>query len=73
MVKSKIYKELTEEQLSEIVKDLYGTEAEITHYSILKGGLFNTTYYLITDKDDKGVVLRVAPVNKHYCLSLKRI
>lgn len=72
MVKSKIYKELTEEQLSEIVKDLYGTEAEITHYSILKGGLFNTTYYLITDKDDKGVVLRVAPVNKHLLFEFEK-
>lgn len=59
---SKLYKELTKEQLLKIIENNFNES--IFKYNLLKGGLFNTTY-LITLKDEKKLVLRVGPVNTH--------
>ena len=61
---SQIYKELTKNEIEKIAVDLYGNDSEITECRLLKGGLFNTTYYLTTNADKAGIVLRTAPVKK---------
>jgi len=72
MSKSKIYKELTNEEIHSIVIDLYGTNTLINYYNILKGGLFNTTYFIKTDKDINPIVVRVAPVNQHLLFEFEK-
>jgi len=62
---SRIYKELSSMEIDRVITDLYGNNTKITECRIMKGGLFNTTYYIATDADAAGIVLRVAPVNKH--------
>jgi aminoglycoside phosphotransferase (APT) family kinase protein len=68
---SKIYKELEFSDLQKIVKDLHGETAVITKHHILKGGLFNTTYFIKTNCNN-GLVLRVAPINKHLLLEFEQ-
>ena len=72
MSKSKIYKEITYAELNKIVMDLYGTNTTIIHHNVLKGGLFNTTYFIKTNKDENGIVVRVAPVNQHLLFEFEK-
>jgi aminoglycoside phosphotransferase (APT) family kinase protein len=72
MSKSRIYKEITADDINKISKDLYGSDTSVLEYSILKGGLFNTTYYVKTDKDDDGIVVRVGPVNRHLLFEFEK-
>jgi aminoglycoside phosphotransferase (APT) family kinase protein len=72
MTRSKIYKELKEEELNKIVTDLFGAKTKISRYNILKGGLFNTTYFIKTNMDKNGVVLRVSPVNQHLLFEFEK-
>lgn len=72
MSKSKIYKEITSEEINMIIMDLYGTNTDILHHNVLKGGLFNTTYFVKTNKDENGMVLRVAPVNQHLLFEFEK-
>lgn len=72
MSKSKIYKELNENEIKKIVFDLYGNKEGITNYKILKGGLFNTTYFVKTKNDDNGIVIRVSPVNQHLLFEFEK-
>lgn len=72
MAKSRIYEEITIHQISKIVKDLYGTGVKEISYNILKGGLFNTSYFVKTDIEEKGIVLRVAPINKHLLFEFEK-
>lgn len=58
-----IYKELESNELQKIVADLYGNCAKIKESTILKGGLYNTTYLVKSDYGD--IVIRVGPVNTH--------
>lgn len=59
--KSSIFKELTRQELSEIVGAQFHTNQFSS--SILSGGMFNTTYFL--EVDCKKHVLRAGPVNRH--------
>jgi aminoglycoside phosphotransferase (APT) family kinase protein len=65
MASSKIYKELTREEIIKVVSDLFGNDIRIVDCSLLKGGVFNTTYLVKTNSDRNGIVLRVAPINRH--------
>lgn len=59
---SNIYKELTENEIKNIVKKFFNDN--LLEYRLLKGGLFNTTYFLQFENNKK-YVLRVGPVNRH--------
>lgn len=72
MSSSKIYEEITKEQLCTIAIDLYGTDTTLTRCHILKGGLFNTTYFVKTNHDKNGIVLRVGPVNPHLLFEFEK-
>lgn len=60
--KSELYKELTREDLVKIIE--FNFNETNFDYSLLKGGLFNTTY-LITLTSGQKLVLRVGPINRH--------
>jgi len=45
MTTSKIFKELTAEEIEKVIKNLYGNHTKIEGCRLLKGGLFNTTYF----------------------------
>lgn len=60
--KSELYKELTREDLVKIIE--FNFNETNFDYSLLKGGLFNTTY-LITLISGQKLVLRVGPINRH--------
>ncbi len=72
MLNSKIYKEISKQEIEKIVVDLYGSKSKLLSSEILKGGLFNTTYLLHTDQDKDGLVLRVGPVNKHLLYNFEK-
>lgn len=72
MNKSKIYKELLQPEINKIITDLYGHETKLIYADVLKGGLFNTTYKVHTNNDEKGIVLRVGPVNKHLLMDFEK-
>ncbi|MCP4764345.1 MAG: aminoglycoside phosphotransferase family protein, partial [archaeon] len=64
-IKSKTKKPLTEGELSSLVKDSFGNDAEVTKAEELHDGYFNTAYLLeIVKKDGKMIdtVLKVAPI-----------
>lgn len=60
--KSELYKELGREDLVKIIE--FNFNETNFDYSLLKGGLFNTTY-LITLTSGQKLVLRVGPINRH--------
>jgi aminoglycoside phosphotransferase (APT) family kinase protein len=72
MTTSKIFKELTAEEIEKVIKNLYGNHTKIEGCRLLKGGLFNTTYFVKTNSDRVGIVLRVAPINKHLLLDFEK-
>lgn len=59
---SNIYKELTEEEIKKIILENFNDK--LLNYNLLKGGLFNTTYFLQFENNKK-YVLRVGPINRH--------
>ncbi|MHC1747074.1 MAG: phosphotransferase family protein [Cellulosilyticaceae bacterium] len=65
MSDSKIYRELSLEELNKIINSHFNT-IDFT-YTILNGGMFNTTY-LINLSNTKKYVLRVGPINRHLLL-----
>ncbi len=72
MTRSKIYKELTTDEINKIMMDLYGNECQIKEYHILKGGLFNTTYKVTSNNSPNTIVVRVGPVNKHLLFDFEK-
>lgn len=64
---SKLYKELTHLEISEVLKNYFKENIEFES-NIIQGGLFNTTYYIKVDKVNKELILRVGPVNKDLLL-----
>lgn len=69
-VKSKIFKEISAEELLNIIKH-YFPKSNIVSISLLKGGLFNTTYRLIIDSPHRDLILRIGPVNREYLLAFE--
>ncbi|MGL5347220.1 MAG: aminoglycoside phosphotransferase family protein [Peptostreptococcaceae bacterium] len=68
---SKIYKELSKDELTKIIENHIGGKIEFDT-KLMSGGLFNTTYYINVDKLSKEFILRVGPVNKHLLLPFER-
>lgn len=64
---SKLYCELDDISLKRIAKEHFGKDVAY-EAKLLKGGLFNTTYYLKLIKENKELVLRVGPVNRNLLL-----
>ena len=62
---SSLYQELTEPELMAIMASVFPNES-VQSYHLLTGGLFNTTYRVITDRHD--VVLRMGPVHRELLL-----
>ena len=62
---SSLYQELTEPELIAIMASVFPSEP-VQSYHLLSGGLFNTTYRVITDRHD--VVLRMGPVHRELLL-----
>ena len=69
---SRIYQEISSAEIAKIACDLFGNNVKVEKTSLLKGGLFNTTYYVKTTQDETGLVLRVAPINKHLLFSFEK-
>lgn len=64
---SKIFKELTVEEIHQIVEHYFKSFSGL-RITMMKGGLFNTTYKLILDSPCRELVLRVGPVNREHLL-----
>lgn len=62
---SKLYRELTEPELHSVIASAFPGETPKT-YHLLSGGLFNTTYRVVTEEHD--VVLRIGPVHRELLL-----
>lgn len=62
---SSLYQELTEPELTSIMASVFPDEP-VKAYHLLTGGLFNTTYRVVTDCHD--VVLRMGPVHRELLL-----
>ena len=62
---SSLYRELTEPELHSVIASVFPGEAPKT-YHLLSGGLFNTTYRVVTEEHD--VVLRMGPVHRELLL-----
>ena len=62
---SSLYRELTEPELHSVIASVFPGEAPKT-YHLLSGGLFNTTYRVVTENHD--VVLRMGPVHRELLL-----
>lgn len=61
-MKSSLFREITDCELRSLVSKSLHTELVSAH--LLTGGLFNTTYFVETEKHGK-TVLRVGPINRH--------
>jgi len=62
---SRIYQELSHYEIDRVVADLYGHSVKLTEYRLMNGGMFNTTYFIATNANPDGIVLRVGPTNRH--------
>lgn len=62
---SSLYQELSESELLTIMASVFPSEP-VRSYHLLTGGLFNTTYRVVTDQHD--VVLRMGPVHRELLL-----
>lgn len=72
MIKSNIFKELTSPEIERVVGNLYGSGAKIVECQLMKGGVFNTTYFVKIDAAEGGIVLRVAPINQHLLFAFEQ-
>lgn len=68
--KSSLFKEATLEEIRQIFSHSLG-EDEIHETRMLKGGLFNTTYFVVYGQDKKKAVLRIGPVNRHLLMGFE--
>ncbi|GAA0068639.1 hypothetical protein UT300003_01620 [Clostridium sardiniense] len=64
---SRIYGELSKEELSKIVENYFGIGTKFKA-KLISGGLFNTTYHIEIFKDKQQVILRVGPINRNLLL-----
>lgn len=68
---SKIYKDVTQDEAQKVISSLF-PDAKITDYTPIGGGLFNTTYKVVTDSPRRELVLRVGPINRELLLPYER-
>lgn len=69
-LKSHLFKEISKEEIREIFFHCL-EEKQIEEVRLLKGGLFNTTYFLMYGKEKKKAVLRLGPVNRHLLMGFE--
>lgn len=72
MAVSKLYQSVTDEQIREVMVNTFGSETEVKQIRIMKGGQFNTTYYIEGSLPEQKLILRVAPRNKEHLLSFEK-
>ena len=58
---SNLFKELTDNELKSIVISNFHRNTKIVESTLMKGGLFNTTYYISIDNPRKKIICRLAP------------
>lgn len=71
---STLYKELSQDELNEIIAKNFGNGTPYIH-NLLSGGLFNTTYMVTlfpNRNNEQRIVLRVGPVNRHLLLPFEQ-
>jgi len=68
---SRIFRELSKEEIHELVSLHFGTSDPI-EISLLNSGLFNTTYKLDLPSLQRKLILRVGPVNREYLLNYEQ-
>ncbi|WP_028546126.1 phosphotransferase family protein [Paenibacillus taiwanensis] len=69
---SRIYEELTSEQITKIMTETFDLHTKVSSCSLLSGGLFNTTYLIQTIRPEAAVVLRVAPIHHELLLDFEK-
>jgi len=69
MSRSKIYKELSVQELENILKDTFDKNTVLKSYRKAVGGCFNTTYFVESEKPDRKLILRVAPIRPELLLN----
>ncbi len=72
MPSSHLYQELTPAEIAKVVTVVYGSDTKITACTLLKGGVFNTTYRVQTNRERDGIVLRAAPTHRRVLLDFER-
>jgi aminoglycoside phosphotransferase (APT) family kinase protein len=68
----KLIEPLPEVAIQAIVNNTFGDNARILLCEELTGGLFNTSYHLVTSDPDLDMVLRIAPSDKSRLLSYEQ-
>ncbi len=68
---SKIYRDVTLNEAQTIISHNF-PGAKISEYMPVGGGLFNTTYKVVTDNPRRELVIRVGPVNRELLLPYER-
>ncbi|WP_232510186.1 phosphotransferase family protein [Paenibacillus crassostreae] len=68
----KLFKSVTDDQIRAVMMDTYGPETEVKQISHMKGGAFNTTYYVECTSPVQKLILRIAPGNKEHLLSFEK-
>ncbi|WP_314585116.1 aminoglycoside phosphotransferase family protein [Paenibacillus terrigena] len=69
---SSLYAPVTDEEIIAIAKDTFGSDCCVQHISLLKGGLFNTTYFFETEVPVGKWVLRLAPQDLEHLYSFEK-
>jgi Predicted aminoglycoside phosphotransferase len=66
--RSRIYKELSSAQIESILKDAFDEQTVLKSYRKSLGGCFNTTYFVESDRPNRKLILRVAPIRQELLL-----
>ena len=72
MLTPQLYQEVTPAEIAKVISAVYGRDTKITACTLLKGGVFNTTYRVQTNRSRDGIVLRAAPTNRHVLFDFER-
>lgn len=67
---SSLFLEATEDELKAIVKHSLKTDI-LNEYSLISGGLFNTTYKICYGEEKDLAILRIGPVNRHLLMEFE--
>lgn len=69
-INSNLFKELTDNEIRTIIKVNFQTDI-LSEIRLVAGGLFNTTYKICYGIDNKNIILRVGPVNRHLLMAFE--
>jgi len=68
---SKLFKSVSTKQIHEVMTDTFGPRTEVKQIRLMKGGLFNTTYYVEGASSEQRFILRIAPEDTEHLLSFE--